>query len=121
MASYHAAFTFPVPVANVVPAAVYGASSAGLNVMSQAPFAMTCKSGLTFTSYPVTVELAVSGVDGAAVVSINAHNFGFGPLQSGACKSEATKLLNAMSGILQSWAAQAAQASAPPPTGTPGY
>jgi hypothetical protein len=68
----------------------------------------------------VTIDLAVSGVDGAAVVSLNAHNFGFGPLQSGACQSETTKLLNAMSGILQTWAAQAAQAAATPPTGSTG-
>jgi hypothetical protein len=120
MSSYQVAFTFPVPVASVVPAAVYGANAAGLGVKSQAPYAMTCKSGLTIVSYPVTIDLAVSGVDGAAIVSLNAHNFGFGPLQTGACKSEATKLLNAMSGILQTWAAQAAWAAATPPTGSTG-
>jgi hypothetical protein len=91
MSSRKAAFTFPVPVANVVPAA-----------------------------YPVAIELVVSGVDGAATVSLNAHNFGFGPLQSGACRDEATKLINAMAAILQAWAMQAARAQAVPPAGNPG-
>lgn len=120
MSSYRASFTFPVPVGNVVPAAVYGASSAGFALKAQGTYAMKCRSGLTFTTYPVTIELSVTGVDGAAVVSIDAHNFGFGPFQSGACRDRATKLLDLMWGILQIWAAQAWQAANVPPAGTAG-
>jgi hypothetical protein len=112
MSSYQTAFTLPVPLASVVPAAAMAAGNVGLTVRAQTPYALKCRSGLTFTTYPVTIEITVSGVDGAAYVNVYAHNFGWGPLQSGACSQRATKLIGAMSYILQGWAQQAAAQAA---------
>ncbi len=114
MSSYSTSWTAPAPVASIAPAAVYAAGMVGMKVTVQTPYSVRCKSGISLTTYPVTVEIAVSGVDGAAAVNVYAHNFGFGPLQSGACQDRATRLLSAMSGILQDWARQAAQAAARP-------
>jgi hypothetical protein len=108
MSSYSTALTLPVPVLSVVPAAVMAAGSAGLSVRAQTPYSMKCKSGLTFTTYPVSIEITVTGLDGAAQVTVYAHNFGFGPLQSGACSKRAINLIAEMSHILQSWSQQAA-------------
>jgi hypothetical protein len=105
----------PAPLAQVVPAAVYAANALGMRVEGQSPYGMKCKGGITFTTYPVTVELSVAGVDGAAQIAVRASNFGFGPLQSRACRDKATELINRTCGILQSWAAQQGAQNAPPP------
>jgi hypothetical protein len=110
VSNYATSLTVPAPLAQVVPAAVYAAQAVGLKVQGQAPYMMKCKSGMGLTAYPVTIELAVAGVDGAAQINVKASNFGFGPLQSGACRDNANKLIASMVGILQAWAAQAAPA-----------
>jgi hypothetical protein len=117
MSSYSTTWTVPVPVAAIVPAAVHAAGMVGLRVQSQMPYSMKCKGGMTFSTYPVTVEVSVAGVDGAAAVLVYAHNFGLGPLQSGACEKRATALLQAMSNILQGWAQQNAAPTPPQPAG----
>ena len=117
MSSYSSSWTVPAPVANIIPAAVYAAPTVGMKVQAQTPYSFKCRSGLTFTTYPVTLEINVSGVDGAATISMNAHNFGFGPLQTGACRDRVTKLFGAMSNILQAWAQQQAGPATAPQTG----
>jgi hypothetical protein len=119
MSSYKTWMTLPAPVAQVIPAAVHAANAVGVKVKEQGPFAMKCKSGLTFTTYLATIEVGVSGVDGAAVVNVYARNFGFGPLQGGGCRDRATQVIDGMCDMLQSWTQpQGAQAT---PPAAPGF
>jgi hypothetical protein len=108
--------TFQAPVAAVAPAAAQAAAMAGLKVKAQTPYSVKCKSGMTLTTYGVTIEVTVAGVDGAAVTTIYAHNFGMGPLQSGACRDRATRLVANLQQVLQVWSQQAPAQAAPPPS-----
>ena len=118
MSSFNTVLTLPVPVANVIPAAAYATPMAGLTLQAQTPYSLKCKSGMSLTTYPVTVEVTAAGADGAAVITVYAHNFGMGPLQTGACRDKAMALVLAMQNILASWAQQAAAARPQAPQGS---
>jgi hypothetical protein len=113
MSKHTTSATLPAPVAHVVQAAAHAAPGAGLQVEAATPYTLKCRSAVTLTAWPVTVELSVAGTDGAAQVSIYAHNFGFGPLQSGACRDRAERLMAGTVQILQAWASQGAQGNPP--------
>jgi hypothetical protein len=122
VSSFQTTFTLPVPVASVVPAGVLAAAAVGKGVRNQQPYSLICKgSWLRMLGYPVTLKMQVAGVDGAAVIHIDATNFGFGPINSGACKHETEQFWARLVEILQQWSAQAAAmaAATPPPAPAP--
>jgi hypothetical protein len=107
-------YTYPVPLTAVIPAAAAAARAVNKAVKEQTASTLVARgSWWRLIGYPVTIKVAVWGVDGAANVSITASSFGLGPIVSGSVQSEADEFVRQLTQILQSWAAQA---PAQPPT-----
>ena len=115
MSSYKTNVAYPVPVAWVSQAAIQAAAQVGMSIKAQSPNYVKFGSGLTLMTYPVTLELWITGVDGNAQISVAAHNFGWGPLQTGACRDKAEQVMNFTAVILQGWSRQATTTPPPPP------
>ena len=108
MSSFTTTVVYPVPTAWVSNAVAQAAASTGMQTQDCTPAYVKCHTGMTLMSYPVTIEIQVAGSDGAARLDVKAHNFGWGPIQTGACRDKAQQLLYATSMVLQAWSRQAA-------------